>query len=81
MGKYSTASSYVATYFITLVDDYSRVVLVYLLFDKTEITTMFKSIFSMIERQFNAKVKVIRSDNGTKFNGMREFFSDNGILL
>ena len=36
-GKYSTASSCGATKFLTLVDDYSRAVWVYLLFDKTEV--------------------------------------------
>ena len=62
VGKYSTASSYVATYFITLVDDYSRTVWVYLLFDKIEVYKMFTSFFSMIDCQFNAKVKVVHSD-------------------
>ncbi|CAO2832398.1 unnamed protein product [Amaranthus hypochondriacus] len=35
----------------------------------------------MIERQFDANVKVVRSDNGTKFNCMRDYFQHNGILF
>ena len=35
----------------------------------------------MIERQFDAKVKVVRSDNSTEFNSMREYFEQNGILF
>ena len=79
-GKYHTPS-FGASYFLTLVDDYSRAVWVYLLFDKTEVIKMFRFFFSMIERQFDAKVKVVHSDNGTEFNGMRDFFATNGILF
>ena len=71
-GKYSTPSSCGATYFLTLVDDYSRAVWVYLLFDKTEVYKMFSSFFSMIERQFDAKVKVVHSDNGMDINYMKD---------
>ena len=35
----------------------------------------------MIKRQFDAKVNVVRSDNGTEFNCMREIFEHNGILF
>ena len=80
-GKYSTPSSFGATYFLTLVDDYSRVVWVYLLFDKIEVHKMFSSFFSMIERQFDAKVKVVRSDNGTEFNCMKDYFEHHGNLF
>ena len=53
----------------------------YLLSDKTEVYKMFISFFHMIERQFDAKVKIVRSDNGTKFNCMRDYFEQNGILF
>ena len=52
-----------------------------ILFDKTKVYKMFSSFFSMIERQFDAKVKVVRSDNGTEFNCMRDYFQHNGILF
>ena len=56
-GKYHTPASCGATYFLTLIDNYSKVVWLYLLFDKTKVCKMFNSFFSMIERQFNARVK------------------------
>lgn len=77
---YSTPSCG-ARYFLTLVDDFSRAVWVLLLIDKTEINKMFHSSFAMIERQFNAKLKVVRSDNGTEFNVMKGYFVEHGILF
>ena len=35
----------------------------------------------MIERQFDANVKVMRSDNDTEFNCMRYYFQHNDILF
>lgn len=80
-GPYHTPSSCGATYFLTIVDDYSRAVWVFFLFDKTEVNKMFGSFFAMINRQFDAKVKVVRSDNGTEFKCMVDYFSTNGILF
>ena len=45
-GKYHTLSSCGATYFLTLVDDYSSAAWVYLLFNKIEVYKMFSSFFS-----------------------------------
>lgn len=79
-GKYKTPSCG-ATYFLTIVDDFSRAFWVYLLFDKTEVFSMIRSFFAMIGRQFDAKVKIVRSDNGTEFNCMKDFFTNMGILF
>lgn len=35
----------------------------------------------MVERQFNAKVKIVRSDNGTEFKRMQDYFRENGIVF
>ena len=80
-GPYYTPSSFGATYFLTLLDDYSRAMWVFLLFDKTEVNKMFGSFFAMINGQFDAKVKVVCSDNGTEFKCVADYFSINGILF
>ena len=80
-GPYSVPSSCGATYFLTLVDDYSRAVWVYLLHNKTEVHKSFLSFFAMIERQFDTSVKIVRSDNGTEFQCMLPFFDQSGILF
>lgn len=62
-GPYNTVSSCGARYFFTLVDDFSRATWVYLLIDKLEVFKMFMSFLAMVDRQFNQKVKIVRSDN------------------
>ena len=80
-GPYSVPSSCGAIYFLTLVDDYSRAVWVYLLHNKTEVHKYFLSFFAMVERQFDTSVKIVRSDNGTEFQCMLPFFDQSGILF
>lgn len=74
-------SSCGASYFLTIVDDYSRAVWIYLICNKTKIEKMFLNFVALVDRQFNKKVKIVRSDNGTEFNCLRDYFHDNGILF
>ncbi|KAL2903744.1 Retrovirus-related Pol polyprotein from transposon TNT 1-94, partial [Bienertia sinuspersici] len=80
-GPYSTPSSCNAVYFLTIVDDYSRGVWVYLLENKTEVFSSFNSFFAMVTRQFELTVKYVRSDNGTEFNCMKNYFDSHGIIF
>ncbi|CAH9102191.1 unnamed protein product [Cuscuta epithymum] len=80
-GPYNTASSCGAKLFLTIVDEFSRAVWIYLLMDKREVFTMFMSFIAMVERQFSKKVFIIRSDNGTEFNCLKEFFWTSGIIF
>jgi len=59
--KHSTYNGY--KYFLTIVDDYSRGTWTFLLSTKSNAFPTLKSFFAMVERQFNTKVKCIRSDN------------------
>ncbi|XP_048638582.1 uncharacterized protein LOC125610287 [Brassica napus] len=51
-----------------LVDDFSRAVWTYLLFEKSEVQTVLKNFCKMTEKQFSKEVKVVRSDNGTDYS-------------
>ncbi|KAK1422630.1 hypothetical protein QVD17_17916 [Tagetes erecta] len=81
-GPYKVQSCDGFKYFLTIVDDYSRVVWVYLLKNKTEVFQNIENYFYMLKTQFNATVKVFRSDNGTEFvnNQMHNFLNNNGVL-
>ncbi|CAH9080033.1 unnamed protein product [Cuscuta epithymum] len=80
-GPYKTPSSCGARHFLTIVDDYSRAVWVYLLIDKKEVFKMFFSFVAMVERQFSKKILRVRSDNGTEFNCLKDFFRGSGIIF
>jgi hypothetical protein len=80
-GPYRTASTCGAYYFLTIVDDYSRAVWIYLLVDKREVSQTIKNYFSLVERQFHKQIKIFRSDNGTEFTCMKKYFLEHGIIF
>ena len=80
-GPNNTPSSCDAIYFLTLVDDFSRAVWVYLLRHKSEVDKVFCSFLAMVDRQFDAKVKIFPSDNGTEFTCLLDYFTSHGILF
>ncbi|XP_074306293.1 uncharacterized protein LOC141641533 [Silene latifolia] len=80
-GPYEVPSCSGARYFLTLVDDFSRGVWVYLLNNKTEVPHKFKLFIAMIKRQFSAEIKIVRSDNGTEFHPLKPYFSEQGMVF
>jgi hypothetical protein len=81
-GPYRVTSREGYKYFLTIVDDHSRVVWVYLIKSKDEVFGVFCSFIHLISTQFGDKIKVVRSDNGTEFvnRKMNDMFSDLGII-
>ena len=80
-GAYRHPFSFGARYFLTIVDDYSRAIWIYLLIDKTEVFHMFMRFVAMVDRQFSQTVKIVQSDNDTKFNCLHDYFVANGIIF
>lgn len=73
-GPYRTPSFSGARFFLTIVDDYSHSVWIYLMIEKWETQTHLMDFVATIERQFQTMVKTIRSDNGLEFMCLtREF--------
>ncbi|KAH9657209.1 hypothetical protein KPL70_022963 [Citrus sinensis] len=81
-GPAQTASLGGAQYFLSLIDDHSRMVWVYVLKNKDEVFEQFKNWKTLIETQTNRKVKKLRTDNGLEFCNKRfeEFCSKHGIM-
>ena len=79
-GPYRTKSSSGAAYFLTIVDDFSRSVWTYLLLEKSEVHTVLQNYMKMTVKQFGKEVKVVRSDNGTEFMCLSNYFREQGIL-
>jgi Integrase core domain len=54
-------------YFILFIDDFSRATWLYLLKSKDEVFNCLEEFLNSIETQYNGKLKIFRSDNGTEF--------------
>lgn len=69
-------------YMLTLIDDYSQKVWVYILKYKDEVFAQFKQWKIMIEKQTCKQIKHLRIDNGLEFCGdaFIEFCKNEGIV-
>ena len=56
-----------ARYFLSLIDDFSRMVWVFSLKSKDRVFEQFKNWKTLVETQTNRKVKRLRTDNGLEF--------------
>ncbi|CAM8925879.1 unnamed protein product [Rhodiola kirilowii] len=79
-GPYSVPSHTGASYFLTILDDYSRATWVYLLSSKSEVALLIKNFCAMTQTQFHKKVRRVRSDNGMEFVSLQQFFATQGII-
>ncbi|KAK3037432.1 hypothetical protein RJ639_031926 [Escallonia herrerae] len=77
-GPYRVSTISGTKYFLTIVDDYSRAVWVYLMHDKGQTGTLLRNFCNMVHTQFGKLVKIIRSDNGHEFDSqpMTQFYND-----
>src|ERR1700678_983796 len=66
-GPMPTTSPSGNRYILTIVDDFSRFCIVMLLKAKSEVAEALRTCFTMLENQFERKVKVLRTDNGREY--------------
>ena len=66
-GPYRVPSSCGACYFLTLVDDGSRSVWLYLMKEKSEVELFLKGFVAMVKTQFDKQVEVVQTNNGFEF--------------
>jgi hypothetical protein len=78
-GPLSTLSINGCSYFLTIVDDYSRFTWIHLLQSKSQASLFIQNFFNLVETQFQSQIKVLRSDNGSEFH-MEKFFSSKGAI-
>ena len=69
-------------YFITFIDDFSRFTYVYLIRNKDESFDMFKRYKTEVENRKDRKIKILRSDRGSKYfpNDFSTFCEKHGII-
>ena len=60
---------------VTFIDDHTRLCWVYLMSEKSKVGQIFKDFYTMVETQFQKKIRVFHNDNGTEhYKGILEIF-------
>ena len=69
-------------WFVTFVDDYTRMTCLYLLKHKEEVFGVFQAFHAMIQNQFSAKIRILGSDNEGEYmnRDLLKYFQRNGLL-
>lgn len=67
-GPFSPSTNQGYKYFLTIVDDCSRFVWIFLMQHKSDVASILNQFFNTIHTQFSRKIKAIRSDNAPEFN-------------
>ncbi|KAA0042053.1 Retrovirus-related Pol polyprotein from transposon TNT 1-94 [Cucumis melo var. makuwa] len=69
-------------WFVTFIDDHTRLTWVYLITDKSEVPSIFQNFYHTIKTQFHTKIAILRSDNGREFqnHNLSEFLASKGIV-
>lgn len=81
-GPYSTPTFDENKYFLTIVDDFSRVTWIFHLKLKGDVINVLKYFLKQIQTQFIGLVQTVRSDNGGEFvsSEMQDLFKSLGIV-
>jgi len=81
-GVYRIESLTGVHYFLFIIDDASRGTWVYLMREKSKASQQLKKFYMMVKTQFEAAVKIVRSDNESEFlsRPMLKFYEESGII-
>lgn len=81
-GAYRVSTHSGHRYFLTLVDDFTRMTWVYLLRLKSDSIVILQQFVAYVQNHYSTSIKTIKSDNGSEFfnPGGKEFFSSQGIV-
>lgn len=81
-GPLEEASRGGARYLATFLDDFSKLSTVIPISHKSEVATVVKEVFQMLETQSGQKLKAVRTDRGTEYLNaeLKSYFKDKGVL-
>lgn len=71
-----------ARWFVTFIDDHTRVSWVFLMKEKSEVGKIFQHFHQMIQNQFGTKIQVLKSDNAKEYfhSELGNYFTQQGII-
>lgn len=58
-------------WFVTFIDDCTRMTWLCLMKSKTEVNSIFQKFHKMVETQYNAKIQILHSDNGGEYQNIK----------
>ena len=69
-------------WFVIFVDDCTRMTWLYLMKNKNEVFSVFRSFHEMVKTQFSATIRILRFDNGGEYMNreFRNYFIHHGLL-
>lgn len=69
-------------WFVTFIDDHTRLCWTYLMSAKSEVESLFKIFYQMVMTQFRTTISILRTDNGTEYYNqlLGSFLTEKGIL-
>jgi transposase InsO family protein len=81
-GPCSVTSVSGAKWFVTFIDCYTRMTWIYMVKHKSEVLQCFQDFHKLVANQFNARVRILRTDNGTEYvnNALGAYILDQGIV-
>ena len=70
------------SYYVVFIDDFTRYTWFFLLKQKSELFVVFKHFQNLVETQYFAKIKILKSDNGREYlnSQFQQFCSESGIV-
>lgn len=80
-GPMQTISPSGKRYILTLIDDFSRFTMIYLLREKSEVEGKLTEYVALVKNKFSCIPKVIRSDRGGEYIGASGYIKDQGIRI
>jgi hypothetical protein len=75
----ATLSNLGFRYFLIIVDDNTRFTWIYFLKHKSDVCSCFLTFQSLVENQFQTKIKAFQSDRGGEFQKFHVYFQKSGI--
>lgn len=81
-GPYRESTSGGCRFFVTIVDDYTRMTWVFLIQQKSDIVKIFQNFFIYVKNQFQTSIQGIRSENAPEFceGEYKKFGCSHGII-